>query len=290
MTWEDFLSLAGSHLPKDKVWEAVIPSMGYMALMRNLRNFEEAGISRESRDYVIAFLSDPKKVAKSKQLPFRFMSAYESVNGDYYRGALSDGLSYSTQNIPELDGETLILVDLSQSMQDRVSTKSKMTVAKQAALFGTAVAMRNHGHAKLVAFATTDKVIDVPRGGSVLKIASEMDAMSRDGTIGGGTETGMALQKHFSGHKRVLIFTDGQSTAPRSFLSGYSYGGYKRNLRELITDKTYLYGWDLRGYAVMDIPAGANRTHQFTGLAESDFRMIPLIEKGQSQDWPWLKK
>lgn len=292
MTWEDVLSLAGSHLPKDKVWEAVIPSMGYMALMRNLRNFEEAGISRESRDYVIAFLSDPKKVAKSKQLPFRFMSAYESVNGDYYRPALSDGLNYSTQNIPELDGETLVLVDLSQSMQSPVSNKSKMTVAKQAALFGAAVAMKNHGHAQLVAFATTDKVIDVPGGGSVLNIASEMDAMSRAGYLGGGTETGMALQKHFSGHKRVLIFTDGQSVGHnRNFwISGYSYGGYNRNIRELITDKTYLYGWDLRGYKVMDIPAGANRTHQFTGLADSDFRMIPLLEKGQSQDWPWLKK
>ena len=43
-TWE-WLSgwLAG---PMDaKAWDAVIPSMGYMALLRNLRNFDDAGVS-----------------------------------------------------------------------------------------------------------------------------------------------------------------------------------------------------------------------------------------------------
>ena len=44
MTWEDALSLAGNRVPKKDLWEALIPTMGYMALLRNLRNFSEAGI------------------------------------------------------------------------------------------------------------------------------------------------------------------------------------------------------------------------------------------------------
>lgn len=43
MTWEDVLSLAGSKVDKRKLWQAVIPSMGFAALLRNLRNFDEAG-------------------------------------------------------------------------------------------------------------------------------------------------------------------------------------------------------------------------------------------------------
>jgi len=36
-TWEDALSLAGGKLDKAALWAALIPSMGYMALLRNLR-------------------------------------------------------------------------------------------------------------------------------------------------------------------------------------------------------------------------------------------------------------
>lgn len=293
MTWEDVLSLAGSKLDKAKVWESVIPAMGYMALLRNLRNFEEAGISKQTRDYVIAILADPKKVAKSRQFPYRFMSAYENTNSEHYKSALSDALDYSIQNIPVLDGETLVLVDLSQSMQSRVSSKSVMTMAKQASLFGAAVAMRNPG-SKLVAFATSDMPVSVPKGGSILKIATDMDEMSRTGRIGGGTETGMALSKHFSNQKRVIIFSDGQSfpVGPlrSAWYGGYNYSGYTRDLRSLVNDKTYLYGFDLAGYKVTDIPLDQKRTYQLGGLTDATFRMIPNLERGHTQSWPWLDK
>ena len=39
MTWEDVLSLAGSVVDKAKLWEALIPSMGFMALLRNVPEF-----------------------------------------------------------------------------------------------------------------------------------------------------------------------------------------------------------------------------------------------------------
>ncbi len=47
MTWEDVLSLVGSKVDKKRLWEAIIPSMGYMALLRNLRNFDQAGVRDE---------------------------------------------------------------------------------------------------------------------------------------------------------------------------------------------------------------------------------------------------
>lgn len=49
-----------------EAWEAVIPSMGYMALLRNLRNFEEAGISDAATRYVLGVLADPERVARSR--------------------------------------------------------------------------------------------------------------------------------------------------------------------------------------------------------------------------------
>lgn len=48
-----------------EAWEAVIPSMGVMALVRNLRNFDDAGIAEASVERVIGKIADPIDVAKA---------------------------------------------------------------------------------------------------------------------------------------------------------------------------------------------------------------------------------
>src|SRR4029079_2962891 len=79
MTWEDVLSLAGDRLDKAALWSALVPGMGYMALLRNLRNLDQAGVSDEVASVVAARLADPAQVATSRQLPMRFLSAYRAV-------------------------------------------------------------------------------------------------------------------------------------------------------------------------------------------------------------------
>src|SRR5262245_46323918 len=44
-------------------WQAVIPSMGYMALLRNLRNFDQASVPDEVAERVAGRLADPEQVA-----------------------------------------------------------------------------------------------------------------------------------------------------------------------------------------------------------------------------------
>ncbi|MED1623924.1 TROVE domain-containing protein [Bacillus pseudomycoides] len=75
-TWETQLSQKGN---KKEVWEELIDSgkVGYMALLRNLRNIVNSGAS--NIDTVYNILRDPERVKKSKQLPFRFFSAYRVV-------------------------------------------------------------------------------------------------------------------------------------------------------------------------------------------------------------------
>ncbi len=64
MTWEDVLSLAGSRVDKARLWSAMIPSMGLMALARNLRNFDEAGVSDEVATTVAARFADPEQATR----------------------------------------------------------------------------------------------------------------------------------------------------------------------------------------------------------------------------------
>ncbi len=268
MTWEDALSMVGSKVDKAKLWEALIPTMGYMALLRNLRNFDQAGISDEAADRVIARLVDFDQVARSKQFPFRFLSAYRATADGSLRwaSALEKALTMSLSNVPELPGRTLVLVDRSGSMFNSVSAKSGLNRADMAAVFGGALALRNAGRVTLVQFGTGAKLVPVPKGGgSLLKLVEKFDDM-------GGTNTAAAVRAHFAGHDRVVIVTDEQSQ-----------DGDPGNV---IPKDVPLYTWNLAGYQFSGTSGGKSR-HVFAGMTDQAFRMIPLLEAAEDQSWPF---
>lgn len=274
MTWEDVLSLAGSKVEKAKLWEAMIPSMGYMALLRNLRNFEEAGISKASMRFVADKLADPNQVARSRQFPFRFWTAHKNTRNVTWGPALSDALDYSTANIPELDGETLILVDTSGSMQGAMSNNSVMTRVEGAALFASALAQKNAGKVHVHLFATSHMPFTIHKGESVLRTTQRMN--DSVGHVGHGTQTVEALRGTYRNEKRVFIFTDGQS-----------FGSFHGSVEQQVPAKTWLYSFDLAGYHKTDIPSGDKRRHQLAGLTDATFRSVPLLERGAEGRWPW---
>lgn len=272
MTWEDALSLAGSKVDKRKLWEALIPTMGFMALLRNLRNFDEAGVSDEVAATVAARLSDPAQVARSRQFPFRFLAAYRNAPSLRWGHALDKALTASLSNVPELKGRTLILVDVSGSMADRMSGRSELNRADAAGVFGAAVAMRTD--ATLVWFNDHTGRMDVPKGGSLLKLIQAIPRPS------GGTYTAAAVQRWYAGHDRVVILTDEQN-----------YGGFYHtgDPAQFVPQHVPLYTWNLAGYEKGGSAGGPNR-HVFGGLSDAAFRMIPLLEAGKNADWPWLSK
>jgi hypothetical protein len=94
-----------------------------------------------------------QQVRRSRQFPFRFLSAYLNVPSLRWGYALEQALDAATANIPELPGRTLILIDTSASMGQPVSRKSAMTMVQAAALFGLATAIRNRDRADLYGFA-----------------------------------------------------------------------------------------------------------------------------------------
>lgn len=272
MTWE---ALSGwLQGPMDKqAWEAVIPNMGYMALLRNLRNFQEAGISAKALNGVLGKLSDPAQVAKSKQFPFRFLAAYQAnKNNLKIAAALEEALEASLSNVPSLTGRTLILVDRSGSMFQHHRTDSELTMADKAAIFGSALALRAE-NADLVQFGSAWRgpafeKVSFRKGDSLLPMMDKFRDM-------GGTDTAAAVRGSFKGHDRVIIVTDEQ------------YNGYGGDPLASVPVNTPVYTWNLEGYRVGQSQTGSKKRHTFGGLTDKGFQMIPLIEAGQSQRWPW---
>lgn len=268
-TWEDALSLAGKSVPKAQLWEALIPSMGYMALLRNLRNFDDAGISEEAAALVKTRLTDPEQVARSRQLPFRFLSAFKATESVRWHSALERALTLSLANIPELSGRTLVLVDRSGSMWAPLSRNSKLHRAEAAALFGSALALRNAGRVDLVEFGTHSATVSYRKGGSVLSLVQKFGNL-------GGTNTAQALRGHFANHDRVIVVTDEQAHP--------SWGGLTVNTA--IPADVPMYTWNLAGYRFGHSPESPNRW-TFGGLTDRGFEMIPLLEAGKNGNWPF---
>lgn len=282
MTWEDALSLAGSKVSKAKLWDAMVPSMGYMALLRNLRNFDEAGVSQATVKHVIARLSNSDEVARSRQFPYRFLSAYLAAPSDRWKQALNDALAYSMANIPELPGKTLVLVDTSASMRTPVSAKSQIRAVDAGALFGVALTHRNtapngRGQVDLVGFASGEFRHTVSRGASPLaEVARFVD---RVGEVGHGTDMWGALRRTYANHDRVFLITDMQTVTDRYTL------GMAGSLP--VPTSVPIYGFNLGGYGATAYAAGTPNRHEFGGLNDATLRAIPLLEAGTDAGWPF---
>ena len=91
-TWETELSALGqqefapAEAKKEAFaarWEELVGSgkLGYLAMLRNLRNFLTCGVSGNAIEDVAHRLSDEREVIRSRQFPFRFLSAYREISG-----------------------------------------------------------------------------------------------------------------------------------------------------------------------------------------------------------------
>jgi hypothetical protein len=281
VTWEQQRSAAGKDADKGALWDAKIPSMGYMALIRNLANFDEDGITDASYQQVVAKLTDPAEVAASRQFPFRFLTAHQHTKSYRWAQALETALGHSLANVPVLAGRTLILVDRSNSMSwSTVSAKSQMTRADAGALFGTALALRAE-NAKLVQFGSSSEEVPTASGQSVLRAMQAFKDM-------GGTHTVAAVDRWFSGHDRVVIITDEQVGETYCLPHGY---GYCRCVPpdpgSVLPKWTPLFTWNLAGYRYGHAEGGKPGRYVFGGLTDQAWGLIPLLEKGANAAWPF---
>lgn len=231
--------------------------------LRNLRNFDDAGISDEAAHAVMVKLSDPVEVARSRQFPLRFLSAWKATGNMRWGQALETALETSVANVPSLKGRTLILIDVSGSMFCNISARSQAQRWEVAGIFGFALARRAES-ADVVAYDTSSYVLTRSTR-SVLRATEELRH-----TGGGGTYTMGALNEHFKGHDRVLILTDEQAHD----------AGHNPAIPRI-------YTFNLGGYRAAHLPSGTNGRFAFGGLTDAGFRAIALLESGKDDQWPF---
>jgi hypothetical protein len=125
-TWEVALS-AGKD--KKATFERLLSErkLGYLALLRNLRNMEHAKVDAKLVEDAILARRGAERV-----LPFRYVAAARAAPG--FEGALEQALFADLAQRPKLKGKTLVVVDVSGSMYcSYMSKQSEMNRATAAA-------------------------------------------------------------------------------------------------------------------------------------------------------------
>lgn len=193
-TWEVSLSKGDD---KKETFERLIDEnkLGYLALLRNLRGMADAGCDLQK--IKTAVLS---RRGAGRVLPFRYVAAARAC--PQLEPAIDTALLATLAESPTLPGTTIVLVDVSGSMDSRLSAKSDMTNMDAAAALASLI----RGETVRV-FTFTDRVVEVPHRLGM----SGVDAV-RNSQEHGGTFLGRAVkQMNTLPHDRLIVITDEQS-------------------------------------------------------------------------------
>ncbi len=274
-TWETELSAKGNTA---KVWEELIDSkkVGYMALLRNLRNILNANPSNVNK--VLEYIENPEAVKKSKQFPFRYLSAYKElgrIGGSRVFDALENAVEASIENMPRLEGTTVIAVDTSGSMGNSVSAKSDVRCYEIAMLLGL-VANKICDNSIFYTFDTSIRKYAVSHRTSILETVSKS-------CCGGGTNMYLPFEKMLSDNikaDRVIIISDNECN---------SGGGwyYSRKTVQTLADEyrrktgndIWVHAIDLQGYGTQQFHG--SKTNIVAGWSEKVLDFIKLAEQGE---------
>lgn len=299
-TWETELSALGQESfenedakadAKKEKWEELIMSgkMGYMAMLRNLRNILEAKVSDEALQKVCDYLADEKAVANAKQLPFRYLSAYrelKTVNSGAVAKvltALEKAVLYTATNIKAFDAKTSIVIacDVSGSMQKAISAKSKIMNYD----IGLMLAMLLQNRCRNVVtgmFGDTWKVVNVPQ----TSILANVDAFyKREGEVGYATN-GYKVIEHLISRRevvdKVMMFTDCQMWDSNRAVNmqrsvAAVWDEYKR-----IAPNAKLYLFDLAGYGTAPLDIRRKDVFLIAGWSDKIFEVLAAIENGSN--------
>lgn len=253
-----------------EAWESVIPTMGVMALIRNLRNFDEQGVSPAAVETVLARITDADEVAKARLFPYQVWAAYKHAPSDNWKRALGTTLDLTMQNIPALD-RSLVAIDMSGSMQGPVSNRSTISRVEVAAVMAAVTAARS-ANADVVIFGYTNRAVKLRTGASVLSSVRHLVAMI--GSVGHSTNGHTAIKAHYNPHKhhRVVLFTDDQM---------HDAGSVD------ISHVPLVYTVDLAGYRPRSMPSGGKGRYILAGFSDATFRLLPTLEAGRNADWPF---
>ena len=267
-TWESELSKVGSDIEaKKRVWDSLLSEnkLGYFALLRNLRNIVNLGDENIAQKAFNALLNE-KAIKKSLVLPFRYSTAYDEMKrvGSVAMAKVSEACDIACNNIPKMDGKTLIALDVSGSMGGRP--------AEIASVFASAMLKTND--CDLITFADNAQYKFLNTNDSILTLANSIRFSA------GGTNFVDIFTKANKVYDRIILLSDMQAWKVNYWHCTSPKQAYEDWKKKFGVKDCKFYSFDLAGYGTLQMPQ--NDVFCLAGFSEKVFDLMPLLEKDRN--------
>jgi hypothetical protein len=276
-----------------EVWTELVTktgpgSMGYMALLRNLRNISNANVSNETLTHVANRISDPKEVARSKQLPWAFINAHKELEAvgapSKLQFAVADAADLALGNLPTIGKNVWILLDCSGSMQHfssytmRARQKDDNSPIKIGSIFAAALfkAAKNAENVALTLFSDNAELVRLNPKDTVMTMYQKIMAK----VYGGGTNLQAGLnQKASLGFEpdTVIVLSDMEVNG----LTGNLWNRTPTNVAKLFDKDAVLVAVNLNSSETTPLDP-RDGWIQLAGWSEAIFRFIDYTRRGDS--------
>lgn len=285
-TWETKLTQAGQDAKNDtekeefkaEAWKELIKErkLGYFALLKNLRNI--ASQAPEVLDEALNMLRDEKLIKRSLVMPFRYYTAYKEIEKSNISRAtdimtaIDDACEIALNNVPKLDGKTLVALDDSGSMTWANGNPNPIEIG---ALFSAVLIKVNK--CDFLMFSDDAKYVNINPKDSLMTITKHIISLGG----GGGTDFGYPFLKARDKYERIIILSDMQGWAEESSWGSTTKAPTAfREYKKKYEVNTHLYSFDLQGYGTLEFPE--SQVYCMAGFSEKIFDIMKLLEQDRT--------
>ena len=278
-TWEVKISTAETDEARDLEWVRLVQEhrLGYMALLRNLNNILDCSSYINDtwiQKYLTPQLTNVGAIHQSLVFPYRIYTAYKNlkVKNLAIIQALSDAFIIATNNTPYLNGNSIVFLDVSGSMDAPISAKSNITIKEVGACFAVNLFLSNP-NATIIKFGSNARKVHLNKLDNVFSL---IDQLCHNDNCGYSTDIIPAFKLANDGrhYDRVFIISDMQIMDNTWYSGQDAVSHYHR-----IFSNTSCYSFDLGNYHTQ-ILSPQDHIHYITSLNDQVFKFIGLLESG----------
>lgn len=284
-TWETKISASKSEEEKAKNWREMVEQdkLGYLALIRNLRNILNSDVDMKwIETYLIPKLTDEVRIKKSLVFPYQIYCAWKNKDVDNYTldAAMERAFRLSCGNMPKLEGKNLVVLDVSGSMESRLSANSSLTIKEVGAVYGAALLVNSN--ADFIRFGTYARRSTY---NSLNNIFDIIEDMQKNYDCGYGTDIGPVFYLlEDQVYDRIFLISDMQVMDSKTYLFNtwktYDSIASFKEYKAFSGADPIVYSFDLGNYHSQIENPNNPKIHLLTSLSDSFFKMIEYIEDG----------
>lgn len=282
-----------------KEWAEVLRNGQWHFIRMNLNTAIRHGAFKADKElakFIAKRLTDKESIQKARVMPYQLMAAYNYVEPGTPRviiNALHDAMEIAVENTPVIEGNNVIVVDVSGSMIDPITgqlfnTSSKIRCIDVAALFTAAVVKRNPDTRVLPVDTRVHPYKTEPRN----TIITEAQRLAKFG--GGGTNLGLAFE--FLCHNRikvdnVIVISDMESWVNSGNTRYPNPWGGTTSMAHW--EMVHSYNRNSKLVCINIVPGKASQIDdknkddilQISGWNDAVFSVIEGFLSGDTQDW-----